>query len=158
MVNPYMGSEKWVESVAVNGEIFTIDGTFYKVIPGPYGNPLILQEKPGDVFFTIVGEDMVLCEEEAVSDDGVHFHKEWRAVRRSPDNPDKVAGLEGAALGFGRSNSQRVLGPADKFYFVHLDENPDPNKYRLLSLSELARLRQAGSVHVFDAAVRQVSF
>ena len=113
------------------------EGKFYEVVKGPYGNPVIFQHQGGNVFLTMVG-DQVLCEEETVYEDGVTPTKQWRAVRASLDNPDQPGLLgEPIYLGEGHSNTQRMIGPADKYYFVNLAENPDEGKYRLMSMCDV---------------------
>jgi hypothetical protein len=133
-------SDAW--TMGDDGVIRHDQGKFYTVVQGPYGNPLIYQAQGGDVYLTIVvvdGETMILCEKENVSEDGVSFTKQLRAVRASLDNPDQPdLGGETVALGESHSNTQRVLGPPDRHWLVTLAQNPDPSKYELLSLTEFA--------------------
>jgi hypothetical protein len=120
-----------------------VDGKFYEVVKGPYGNPVIYQPTGGRVYFTLVngkeGEKFVLCEEELVyKSNFLSPTRQLRAVRASLDNPSQPD-LASAArfLGEGYSNTQRILGPPDTFWLIELDANPDPAKYRLLTFEEL---------------------
>jgi hypothetical protein len=130
-------SEHW--TMGEDGVIRHDEGKFYEVVKGQYGNPLIYQPTGGNVFLILVG-DKVLCEQETVFEDGITPTKQWRAVRASLDNPDQPNLLgEPVFLGEGYSNSQRVLGPADKYWLIELAANPDEGKYTLLSKKELAK-------------------
>ncbi|MDR0463365.1 MAG: hypothetical protein LBG64_04065 [Pseudomonadales bacterium] len=129
-------SEQW--TMNADGVIVHDEGKFYQVVKGQYGNPLIYQPTGGNVYLTLVGIE-VLCEEETVYEDGVTPTKQWRVVRAALDNPNQPNLLgEPMYLGEGHSNTQRILGPADKYYLVKLSCNPDPSKYKLLPLGQIA--------------------
>jgi hypothetical protein len=131
-------SKDW--TMGEDGVIRHDQGKFYEVIKGAYGNPLIYQPTGGNVYLTLV-DGNVLCEEETFyEDDGKTPLKQWRAVRASLANPDQPNLLgEPVFLGEGHSNTQRILGPADRYYLISLEKNPDESKYRLLSKRELAQ-------------------
>jgi hypothetical protein len=122
------------------------DGKFYNIylLEDGFDRPVIRQFSEGNIYFSLVEVDdhwEVLCEEETIYEDVSNPTKALRAVRASLDNPDQPNLSRKISLGQGHSNTARIIGPADNFWLVLLEKNPNPTKYQLLSLAEFAKLK-----------------
>jgi len=115
---------------------------FYEVLPHPtQGNPVIYQPTGGEVYLTvIVGPMLVVCEPETVYGENMEPITQYRVVRRSLDNPDRIEPSDRTFLGEVYANSQRICGVPEKLYLTRLATPPD-GKFVFRTVREVIQSR-----------------
>ena len=157
----YVGSQEWVLDEELGG-VRRLDDKFYFVKPGPYGNPVVVQPKSGDIILSITLDNMVVCEKEQIwlprsiyrdfESDVVMFAgtqiwaeplvpmESWRVLRKSEDSHGKFSTISGNPLihlGEAFGNSQRVTGAPENFWFDRIERLPEGTPYFLKTVQEV---------------------
>jgi len=147
MLDPYGFNGKWFTTPTgrvihpVEVKELSQGLKFYEVRPHPsLGNPVIIQPRAGNIYLTILGTKLIVCEEENLYNEALEQIHQYRVLRRSLDNPKQISPEDPIYLGEIYSNSQRIMGAPEKLYLVRLVTPPD-GRYVFRSVREVFQTR-----------------